>query len=232
MRWCLAFAMLVSFMVSSTVVAGDAQDCLRFYYMKAYQQAVPICQSSAETGHAQVQFVLAKMLLEGKGVKKDSQQAMGWLQEAARQGHVPARHKLQNIDAHDLEVERRRSASKLWAKHRQGPSTEKPELKASKQVSGVEIFAEPRPVESVRVKPAPVKIKRAQFLRTEIIQQDMQAKRVGVKAVREQVSQENESDTQYEGLNSSETAEIGRTLAMDMAEDLQQDEAADELQSR
>lgn len=57
-----------------------------------YQEAVPIISKKARLNNCDAQFMLYKLLMEGKHVKKDEQQALRWLQESARSGHPAAQY--------------------------------------------------------------------------------------------------------------------------------------------
>lgn len=200
------------FMAESEAAAVDAQDCLAHYYMKSYAAALPLCIEAAEAGHEQSQFVLGLMYAEGKGMLKNDVDAAKWLEAAAQQGHAAARYKLQTLDLHKSDAARRNVVSTLWEKHTR--PTEHKQTEVLKNQSGIEVFTEPAvaPVEQevqmkhIDVKPVPVTAK---------------------KRVLKSTSKENHvirRSQQYEGLNSLETAEIGRALAEDLAEDQQERE--------
>jgi len=232
------FTVLMLSITPNAVARDIKQDCLRSYYIKSYEQAIAVCQEAADAGHAQSQYVLGVMFLEGKGVQKNSQEGVRWLQSASRQGHVPARVKLQNIDDYGSDEVRRNLASTLWKKHTK-PSTKQQNIKKAEKYLGIETFPIARPAEVTKqeppiervndvVKPAEIMVHKPHFnaLKVEARPAQKRPKQVEVKPVR--VSSQKKVDAvdesglmswpQYEGLNSQETSEIARGLAQDLAE--------------
>jgi len=192
--------------MSAEATAVDAQDCLTHYYMKSYSAALPLCLEAAEAGHGQSQFVLGMMYAEGKGMQKNGIDAAKWLEAAAQQGHAAARYKLQSLDVYKSDAARRNIVSTLWAKHTMPTEKKQTERLKGSDYSGVEVFTEP-------VSAAPV-------------QQEIQIQRIDVKPAPARVEKSTLKENyfirrsqEYEGLNSLETAEIGRALAEDLAED-------------
>merc|ERR1712217_306194 len=58
---------------------------------------------AAQGGHAQGQVNLALLLLEGRGVKRNEDEAMAWLEKAATQGHNGAHNRLRDLRAKKAE---------------------------------------------------------------------------------------------------------------------------------
>ncbi len=231
------FTVLMLSITPNAVARDIKQDCLRSYYIKSYQQAIAVCQEAADAGHVQSQYVLAMMFLEGKGVQKNSQEGVKWLQSASQQGHIPARVKLQSIDDYGADEVRRNLASTLWEKHTK-PTPEK-KINKPEQYQGIEIFSESMAVDKTKhepridrdrseSKPVEIIVHKPNFEALKVETKPAQAprKRVEVKPVR--VSSQKKVDAvdesslmswpQYEGLNSQETSEIARGLAQDLAE--------------
>ena len=53
----------------------------------------------AEAGSANAQFEMAMRHLAGNGVEKDEKLARGWLEKAAKGGSLPAKKKIEELDA-------------------------------------------------------------------------------------------------------------------------------------
>jgi TPR repeat protein len=64
------------------------------------EKAMRWMRRAAELGFAPAQFELAQQLLHGFGVKRDSRQAIDWLQHASKQGHAEASNLLGELFGH------------------------------------------------------------------------------------------------------------------------------------
>jgi TPR repeat protein len=53
---------------------------------------------AALQGYPDAEFSLGLAYAEGRGVERDPQQALGWLQRAARRGHAPAMEYVRRIE--------------------------------------------------------------------------------------------------------------------------------------
>ncbi|HEX9185412.1 MAG TPA: hypothetical protein VF876_19325, partial [Burkholderiales bacterium] len=53
---------------------------------------------AAVQGYADAEFSLGLAYAEGRGVKKDPQEAYGWMLRASRRGHGPAAAYVKDID--------------------------------------------------------------------------------------------------------------------------------------
>lgn len=56
-----------------------------------FGEAARWMRAAAEAGHREAQYFLARLLLDGRGVSANEDEARAWFTEAARQGHVRAR---------------------------------------------------------------------------------------------------------------------------------------------
>lgn len=59
-------------------------------HQKAIQKMLQLLAQAAQEGHAGAQFSLAQCWLQGIGVEQNQQEAIGWLDRAAQQGHIDA----------------------------------------------------------------------------------------------------------------------------------------------
>lgn len=179
--------------------ADNGQDCLPLYYMKSYKQALPSCQQAAAAGYDQAQYVLGMMYVEGLAGAKNNQQAAHWFKAAAAQGHAAARFKLNNIGHSDSEREHEQFISKLWANSLAPPDTAR----------------EPMPIEPLA---APKPIHLTQYSKPKILKDAAIAPRLSMRSAPVIVPEKAMRYPSFEGLNSAETADISKELALDMAE--------------
>lgn len=67
-------------------------------------------RKASDEGDASAQFRFATMLLDGRGVPKDNDQAAKWLRKAAQQGHPDAQRLLDNRSGIHLNQVARRAS--------------------------------------------------------------------------------------------------------------------------
>ena len=70
-----------------------------------YLSAFQVFQEAAERGDAEAQLALASLLLQGKGVTRDPEEAVRWTQKAADQGHIVAYERLGALHGDGIGVE-------------------------------------------------------------------------------------------------------------------------------
>ncbi|MCG8490588.1 MAG: sel1 repeat family protein [Sneathiellales bacterium] len=69
-----------------------ADEALRLYNQGYFAKAVAIWKKDAKTGLPKAQFNLSRAFLTGKGTDKDLDQALYWLEKAAKGNYPPALH--------------------------------------------------------------------------------------------------------------------------------------------
>lgn len=79
-----------SYGTQSSGTSNQAKACLDFYQHQDYQNAASHCQQAALHNDANAQYVYALMFKNGKGVHRDSNQALKWFESSARAGNVRA----------------------------------------------------------------------------------------------------------------------------------------------
>jgi len=57
---------------------------------KKYREAMPLIEEATDSGSAEAQFLIGKLLMEGNGVKKNQEEAIAWLKKAAAQDYGEA----------------------------------------------------------------------------------------------------------------------------------------------
>lgn len=70
--------------------ADDYTDGIALYEAEDYPAAMAAFQKAAETGHANAQFNLGLMYLNGEGVPVNYAQARNWLSKSAEQENIRA----------------------------------------------------------------------------------------------------------------------------------------------
>jgi len=86
--------------------ADSYQDGVTAFSNGDFSLALEKFKQPAEHGHAQAQYNLGVMYLQGKGIAKDDKAAGVLLNKAAEQGHIEAQESLGLIYAKGLGVER------------------------------------------------------------------------------------------------------------------------------
>jgi hypothetical protein len=106
--------LLFLFVGFSSVYAGF-EEGLAAYERAAYETAFKEFMEAAEQGHAEAQFYLGLMYLEGIGVLKNYAEAFKWFRMAAEQGHAGAQTSLGAMYASGRGVPRDYVMSYMWA---------------------------------------------------------------------------------------------------------------------
>lgn len=70
-----------------------------------YGPTIELCRKEAENGSAPAQFMMGYFYFNGKGVQKDTNEALKWYREAANRGHAVAINNLGLMYAYGLGVE-------------------------------------------------------------------------------------------------------------------------------
>lgn len=81
-------------LLTTTVLADDAQKGRAAFQSGDYETALTVWQPLAEAGHADSQFGLGQMYGNGFGVPMDDALAIKWYSLAAEQGHAKAQFNL------------------------------------------------------------------------------------------------------------------------------------------
>lgn len=69
---------------------ADYMEGLRLFYLKKYEESLPILTRAAEGGSAKAQHFLAMMYENGNGVERDFSKAAYWYEKTAEQGDLEA----------------------------------------------------------------------------------------------------------------------------------------------
>ena len=86
---------ILLFLIATSNLRADFNNGVVAYLSGNYDQAYTTMQSLAETtDHDYAQYFMGVMLLEGRGVKKDLENASKWLRKAAEKGIAPAQYRL------------------------------------------------------------------------------------------------------------------------------------------
>ncbi len=72
----------------------EAKQCAKHYKAESYKVALRKCQSAAEQGDLNSQWILANIYTHGLAAEKDYANAFVWLQQAAENGHTAAQREL------------------------------------------------------------------------------------------------------------------------------------------
>lgn len=90
------FALLLS-VWSLSAMAGLYEDALDYIERGRPARAADLLEEVAYGGHAEAQFLLGKLFLDGEGVRPDPQRAVTWLERAVANGSREAALMLGNI---------------------------------------------------------------------------------------------------------------------------------------
>jgi len=230
-RCCLAGVALL-FVTQPYALAGSAQNCLQLYYTKAYQQALPVCKRAAQAGNDQAQYVLGVMYNEGKGIAANSLQAEKWFKAASSRGHAAARYKLQSLVYDDVDTSEQHFTSKLWARHvpeSDGIGSDEVEQSTADSHQEVDDYQKNNDLQqhvdsAIWLEPVPSRPVSNQTVSSQTVpSQTVLATLERAKPLADQAWHQTEvrenARPQYQGLNSEETAEISKALALDLAEE-------------
>ena len=69
---------------------NDFEEGMDLFYAEDYANAAKCFLRAADQGHAEAQFCLGNMYVEGHGVPQDEQQSVSWFRKSAEQGFSPA----------------------------------------------------------------------------------------------------------------------------------------------
>ena len=110
---------LMGMLLILTIVGCDSQtqsynQALKQMNGEHYAAAAQTFSVLAETGHAEAQFRLGVMYLNGLGVTKDPQQAIYWLEKAALQGSVGGQYTLARFYLQDRSGSRDEALALQW----------------------------------------------------------------------------------------------------------------------
>lgn len=105
-----------------TMIVGSFLQCavagmpeaLAAYNAKNYELALSELMPLVKRGHADAQFTLGTMQLDGHGVVQDEIQAAGWFRKAADQGHADAQNTLGHLYTIGRGVEEDHAQAVAW----------------------------------------------------------------------------------------------------------------------
>ena len=86
-------------LLSAGLYAGDFEEAVENYRQGNYIKALDIFYVLAKEGDPKAQFNVGLIYANGKGVNKDTYQAMGWYKKAAEQNNTAAQYNLAKLIA-------------------------------------------------------------------------------------------------------------------------------------
>ena len=102
--------LLFSFSQPTLSLADAREDGLKAFRAGDYEKVIKLWQPLAENGDTEIQYNLGIMYSQGRGVKKDMQKALHWLQLAANSGDRDAQARLGKIHA----LEKQYTRAEKW----------------------------------------------------------------------------------------------------------------------
>ena len=107
----LCFSFLFCFVLPIVSYADPLEDAKAAIQNKDFEKAFELLGPLAEENHAEAQFLLGSLYINGQGVEKDDTKGLSWIMKAARQGYDQAR-----LDAFSiyLELSGRGDASAMY----------------------------------------------------------------------------------------------------------------------
>jgi len=99
---------------SSPLARADLQDGINAYFDGDYAMALEHLKPAAEADDVIAQFYLGEMYLHGKGVDQDFEQAAGWYERAAINGHPDAQVAIGSLEMLGLGVPRHPTSGYFW----------------------------------------------------------------------------------------------------------------------
>ncbi len=84
------FSVLLLMVASEFVTAESLDDALVFMHRGDFAKAYCIMRPMAESGHADAQYNIGWMYLNGYGLRVDDRHALEWWEKASEQGHTDA----------------------------------------------------------------------------------------------------------------------------------------------
>ena len=93
MKLCrrLFFSLLLCFVFPILSYADQLEDAKAAIQNEDFEKAFGLLAPLAEENHAEAQFLLGSLYINGQGVEKDDTKGLSWIMKAARQGYDQAR---------------------------------------------------------------------------------------------------------------------------------------------
>src|SRR5512134_2501424 len=82
--------LFISLLITGQAIAGSYEDALGEFGRGEYKAAYQLLKPLAEQGNSNAQMMLGFMYDQGRGVPKDSAEAVKWLRRSAKQGNIGA----------------------------------------------------------------------------------------------------------------------------------------------
>jgi len=105
-RLSVVTILIISLLVTGQAIAGSYEDALEEFGRGEYKAAYQLLKPLAERGNSNAQMMLGFMYDQGRGVPRDSAEAVKWLRRSAKQGNIGAQA--------TLSLMKERAAKEMW----------------------------------------------------------------------------------------------------------------------